>query len=35
LHAYLETVLRQCSQAHSALYQTYIAYPIEAALQAS
>jgi uncharacterized alpha-E superfamily protein len=32
LHAYLETVLRQCSQAHSALYQTYIAYPIEAAL---
>jgi uncharacterized alpha-E superfamily protein len=35
LHAYLETVLRQCAQAHSALYQTYIAYPIEAALQAS
>jgi uncharacterized alpha-E superfamily protein len=35
LHGYLETVLRQCSQAHSALYQTYITYPIEAALQAS
>jgi len=35
LHAYLETVLRQCSQGHSALYQTYITYPIEAALQAS
>jgi len=35
LHAYLETVLRQCAQAHSALYQTYITYPIEAALQAS
>jgi uncharacterized alpha-E superfamily protein len=35
LHAYLETVLRQCMQAHSALYQTYITYPIEAALQAS
>jgi uncharacterized alpha-E superfamily protein len=35
LQAYLETVLRQCSQAHSALYQTYITYPIEAALQAS
>jgi uncharacterized alpha-E superfamily protein len=35
LHAYLETVLRQCSQAHSALSQTYITYPIEAALQAS
>jgi uncharacterized alpha-E superfamily protein len=35
LQTYLETVLRQCSQAHSALYQTYIAYPIEAALQAS
>jgi uncharacterized alpha-E superfamily protein len=35
LHAYLETVLRQCSQAHGALNQTYITYPIEAALQAS
>ncbi len=35
LQSYLETVLRQCSQAHSALYQTYITYPIEAALQAS
>ena len=35
LQAYLETVLRQCAQAHGALYQTYIAYPIEAALQAS
>jgi uncharacterized alpha-E superfamily protein len=35
LHAYLETVLRQCSQAHSALYQTYVTYPIEAALQVS
>ena len=35
LQAYLETVLRQCSQAHAALYQTYITYPIEAALQAS
>jgi uncharacterized alpha-E superfamily protein len=35
LQGYLETVLRQCSQAHSALYQTYIAYPIEAALQVS
>jgi uncharacterized alpha-E superfamily protein len=35
LQSYLETVLRQCAQAHSALYQTYITYPIEAALQAS
>jgi uncharacterized alpha-E superfamily protein len=35
LHIFLETLLRQCTQAHSALYQTYIAYPIEAALQAS
>ncbi len=35
LHIFLDTVLRQCAQAHSALYQTYIAYPIEAALQAS
>ncbi len=34
LHAYLETVLRQCGQVHSALHQTYIAYPIEAALEA-
>ncbi|HLH44659.1 MAG TPA: alpha-E domain-containing protein [Bryobacteraceae bacterium] len=32
LEAYLDTVLRQCGQVHSALYQTYIAYPIEAAL---
>jgi uncharacterized alpha-E superfamily protein len=35
LHSYLDTVLRQCAQVHSALYQTYITYPIEAALQAS
>lgn len=35
LHAYLDTVLRQCAQAHGALYQTYISYPIEAALQVS
>jgi uncharacterized alpha-E superfamily protein len=35
LEGYLETVLRQCSQAHGALYQTYITYPIAAALQAS
>jgi uncharacterized alpha-E superfamily protein len=34
LNAYLETVLRQCGQVHSALYQTYVAYPIEAALGA-
>ena len=32
LHSYLETVLRQCAQVHSALHQTYITYPIEAAL---
>jgi uncharacterized alpha-E superfamily protein len=32
--AYLDTVLRQCGQVHSALYQTYIAYPIELALEA-
>ncbi len=34
LHAYLDTVLRQCAQVHSALHQTYITYPIEAALEA-
>jgi uncharacterized alpha-E superfamily protein len=34
LDPYLETVLRQCGQVHSALYQTYIAYPIEVALGA-
>lgn len=34
LDAYLETVLRQCGQVHGALYQTYIAYPIEVALGA-
>ena len=32
LHAYLQELLRQCGQVHSALYQTYITYPIEAAL---
>jgi uncharacterized alpha-E superfamily protein len=34
LDGYLDTVLRQCGHVHSALYQTYIAYPIEAALGA-
>jgi uncharacterized alpha-E superfamily protein len=34
LHSYLDTVRRQCTQVHSALYQTYIAYPVEAALGA-
>lgn len=34
LDVYLETVLRQCTQVHSSLYQTYIAYPIEVALGA-
>jgi len=34
LHSYLDSVRRQCTQIHSALYQTYIAYPIEAALSA-
>ncbi|MBV9400235.1 MAG: alpha-E domain-containing protein [Bryobacterales bacterium] len=34
LDSYLDTVLRQCSQVHNALYQTYIAYPIELALGA-
>ena len=34
LHSYLDTVRRQCSQVYSALYQTYITYPVEAALGA-
>ncbi len=34
LQTYLPEVLRQCGQVHSALYQTYISYPIEAALEA-
>ena len=34
LDTYLETVLRQCGQVHSALHQTYMAYPIETALGA-
>jgi uncharacterized alpha-E superfamily protein len=34
LDGYLKAVLRQCGQIHSALYQTYIAYPIEVALEA-
>jgi uncharacterized alpha-E superfamily protein len=34
LDAYLDTVLRQSAQVHGALYQTYIAYPIELALGA-
>jgi uncharacterized alpha-E superfamily protein len=34
LQAYLHELLRQCGQVNSALYQTYISYPIEAALEA-
>ena len=34
LETYLHELLRQCGQVHSALYQTYISYPIEAALEA-
>jgi uncharacterized alpha-E superfamily protein len=34
LQSYLETVRRQCLQVYSALYQTYINYPVEAALGA-
>jgi uncharacterized alpha-E superfamily protein len=34
LDTYLDGVLRQSSQVHGALYETYISYPIEAALEA-
>jgi len=33
-HAYLTDIHRQCTQIHTALYQTYITYPIETALPA-
>jgi uncharacterized alpha-E superfamily protein len=33
-HAYLASIVRQCSQIHSALYQTYITYQVESALPA-
>ena len=32
LHHYLEDIQRQCAQIHTAIYQIYIAYPIESAL---
>jgi uncharacterized alpha-E superfamily protein len=34
LEGYLGEIRRQCGQVHGALYQTYISYPIEAALEA-
>ena len=33
LHAYLDDVLGQCGQIHAAIYQHYIAYPIETAME--
>lgn len=33
-HSYLSGIGRQCAQIHVALYQTYIAYPIESAIPA-
>lgn len=32
--AYLANISRQCSQMHAAIYQSYVAYPIESALPA-
>ncbi|MBA2682203.1 MAG: alpha-E domain-containing protein [Ktedonobacteraceae bacterium] len=32
MHAYLETIQRQCTQIHNAIYQMYIVYPVEVAL---
>jgi uncharacterized alpha-E superfamily protein len=32
LHVYLADVQRQCAQIHNAIYQQYVAYPIESAL---
>ena len=33
-HVYLEGIGRYCAQIHGAVYQSYIAYPIESALPA-
>ncbi|GAB4207020.1 MAG: alpha-E domain-containing protein [Roseiflexaceae bacterium] len=35
LHGYLENIQRQCVQIHMALHQTFITYPIDAALAQS
>ena len=32
MHAYLDSIQRQCAQIHIAIHQIYIAYPIDAAL---
>ncbi len=32
LYAYLESIQRQCTQIHSAIYDLYITYPIDVAL---
>jgi uncharacterized alpha-E superfamily protein len=32
LHSYLENIQRQCTQIHNAIRQTYVVYPIDAAL---
>jgi uncharacterized alpha-E superfamily protein len=34
LRPYLDDIKRQCAQIHTALYQQYVSYPIEAALSA-
>ena len=34
LHAYLDSARRQVNQVSAALYQTFISYPVEAALSA-
>jgi uncharacterized alpha-E superfamily protein len=34
IHAYLENIQRQCGQIHSAMYEAYINYPIQMALEA-
>ena len=32
IHSYLENIQKQCTHIHSAIYQTYIFYPIDAAV---
>jgi uncharacterized alpha-E superfamily protein len=34
LHPYLVSIQKECADIHAAIYEVYIAYPIEAALEA-
>ena len=34
LHNYLVGIQKECDEIHAAIYEVYIAYPIDAALEA-